>query len=319
MDLLNKAYGECFPYLLPVRLDISLTTDCDINCAYCWHQKKNGSLLTYESLAGIIDLLSLKRPPRLNLTGGEPTIFPDFERILEHAHKSGIKNILLCTNGYRLREMDFAERIIGLGLTALNISVDTLDSAKFEMLRGYKFSDFEKVLKNCLSLKEKFPNVNISLVSVMSREVTPDELYEVKKLCISNKLGYFVQTFDNTKYREINKRFALRRKERREYLERLSWLDGRVGDVVKRAQNPLTQKGKSTRCYKGITTVKLSSDGSIGFCWQSKPVGNILKSSFIEIWNSEAARRARAYIRDKRCRCDFDCDVFESLDLYDII
>lgn len=317
--LMNKAYEDCLPYLPPLRLDISITTDCNSRCAYCWQQEKSGSLLTFEIVAEFIDAMCLLKPPKLNLTGGEPTIWPDFEQLLAHAKKAGINSILLCTNGYRLRDLEFAERIVNLGLTAINVSVDTLDADKFEMLRGYKFSEFQKVLSNCLFLKKKYPKLCITLASVMSKAVTPEDLFAVKKLSKVNKFGYFIQTFDKTGYYRINKKFMLTQQERQLYTQKLAWLEGKVGDVVKRNHNPFTEGNRDLRCYKGITTVKLLSDGVISFCWNSKPIGNILENSFIDIWTSDKAKEVREYIRDKKCKCVFDCDIYESLELYDYI
>jgi MoaA/NifB/PqqE/SkfB family radical SAM enzyme len=316
---LNKAYTDCLPYLPPVRLDISITTACNTRCAYCWQQEKSGSLLTFGMVADVIDAMCSLKPPKLNLTGGEPTIWPDFEQLLAYAKKSGITKILLCTNGYRLQKFEFAEKLVNLGVTEINISVDTFAPDKFKKLRGYDFSDFQKVLSNCILLKRRYPNIDITLASVMSKAVTSEELLEVKDFCINNNFGYFMQTFDKTDYGNINKEFALIPEERQLYARKLTWLGGRLGDVVKRNFNPFTEDSQILKCYKGITTVKLSSDGTIRFCWASRPIGNILQNSFKDIWNSDKAREMRKYIRDKKCKCNFDCDIFESLELYDYI
>ena len=314
---LQRSYEDCQPYLSPVRLDISITTDCNTRCAYCWQQEKSGSLLTFKIVAELLDTMCSLNVPKLNLTGGEPTIWPDFEKLLAYAKGVGINSILLCTNGYRLRDLEFAERIVDLGVTAINVSVDTLDADKFEMLRGYKFSEFQKVISNCVFLKKRYPKLCITLASVMSKSVTPEDLFAVKKLSKANNFGYFMQTFDRTGYYKINKKFMLMPQERQPYIQKLAWLEGKVGDVVKRANNPFTEGNRNLRCYKGITTVKLLSDGSISFCWNTKPIGNILESSFNDIWTSDKAKKVREYIRDKKCKCLFDCDIFESLELYD--
>jgi molybdenum cofactor biosynthesis enzyme MoaA len=314
--LMDKAYEDCLPYLPPVRLDISITTDCNSKCAYCWQQEKSGSLLTFKTVAGLLEAMCPLKVPKLNLTGGEPTIWPDFEKLLAHAKGLGVNSVLLCTNGYRLQDIGFAERIVDLGVTAINVSVDTLEPDKFEMLRGYKFCEFQKVLSNCIFLKKKHPDLCITLASVMSKAVTPEELFAVKKLSKANKFGYFMQTFDKTGYYWINKKFMLTPQERQLYIRELAWLEGKVGDVVKRDHNPFTEGKRDLKCYKGITTVKLLSDGTISFCWNTGPIGNILESSFIDIWTSDKARQVREYIRDRRCKCDFDCDIFESLELY---
>lgn len=315
--LMNKAYDECLPYLPPVRLDISITTDCNLRCAYCWQQEKSGSLLTFKAVAGVLDAMCSLKVPKLNLTGGEPTIWPDFEELLAHAKGLGVSSILLCTNGYRLQDLGFAERIVNLGVTAINVSVDTLEPDKFEMLRGYKFCEFQKALSNCIFLKKKYPSLCITFASVMSKAVTPEDLFAVKKLSKANNFGYFMQTFDKTGYYKINKKFMLTPQERQLYIQKLAWLGGKIGGVVKREHNPFIEGNQDLRCYKGITTVKLLSDGVMSFCWNTKPIGNILESSFIDIWTSDKARQVREYIRDRRCKCDFDCDIFESLELYD--
>ncbi|MFH1508431.1 MAG: radical SAM protein [Candidatus Omnitrophota bacterium] len=315
--LLKKAYDECFPYLLPIRLDISLTTACNTKCAYCWHQEKAGSDLTCSNLSGLVDLLCVLKPPKLCLTGGEPTIWPGFEELVSYAHNAGINKIWLCTNGYRLRELGFYEKIVKLGVNLINISVDTLNDKKFEMLRGFKFTYFKEVISNSLWIKRKYPNVAITLASVMSKEVTPQDLFELKKFCSRLRFGHFVQTFDETGFSEIDKRFCLNDKERKKYNSKLFWFGKKSSMAVKRIVSPFTKVNTDLRCLKGFTTVKLLSDGSVRFCWNGSTIGNIFKDSFIDIWNSNTAFQERVNIKQGLCKCKFDCDVYESLELYE--
>jgi hypothetical protein len=53
----------------------------------------------------------------------------------------------------------------------------------------------------------------------------------------------------------------------------------------------------------------------VKFCWRSRAIGNILQQPFQDIWTSPAAKAMREYIRDRKCNCNFDCDIFESLEL----
>jgi molybdenum cofactor biosynthesis enzyme MoaA len=257
-----------------------------------------------------------RKPPKLNITGGEPTIWPEFERLIGYAKGAGINNILLCTNGRRLTDMEFAKRIVSLGVSAINLSWDTLDPDKFSALRGYPLSEAQEAVANCIRIRKECPALSLTLCSVMSKQVNPDDLLGVRRFCERSRLGYFVQTFDKTEYPSINKRFMLSEAEKIEYHHSLSWLKDKVGQAVKRRGNLFTG-GNEIKCYKGITTVKLSSEGKVSFCWNSRPIGNILESSFAEIWESAEAQEVREYIRDRRCKCDFDCDVFESLELVD--
>jgi len=316
---LDAIFEACLPYLLPLKLDVSLTTACNTACAYCWQQKKTGSRLTFEAVSGVIDTMCAIKAPRMHLTGGEPTLWPDLERLLVYARKAGIKDILLCTNGYRLQDHEFAQKLVASGVTSVNVSVDTFNPEKFKKLRGYDFSEFERILSSCILLKEKYPSTCVTLISVMSKAVTPEELYEVKKFCDAHHFEYFVQSFSSTSYPHINRQFSLSKEEREAYRQRLFWLKGKLGEVVKRRFNPLIDGKAMINCYKGITTVKLLSDGAVSFCWNTKPVGNILQDSFIDIWTSERAGEVRRYIRDKKCDCHFDCDIYESLELHDYV
>lgn len=309
---LEKARQECAPYLPPLQLDICVTTACNLKCGYCWQQEKTGSRLTFDKLAELVDSISVIRPPRMLFTGGEPTVWPDFERLVAYCRSVGVEHIKLVTNGLTLRNYEVADRIISAGITEMNVSVDTFDAERFESIRGYKFSEFERILTSLSRLKSRYPYLNISLASVISRVVTPEDIHAVKKYCARHGLYHFVQTFFPTEYPEVNARFQFKPGEEQQFKAKLDWLGGVVGEVVKREANPLTETAQA-RCYKGVGMLKVHEDGGVKFCWKSARIGNILEQSFAEIWTSPTAREVREYIRDRKCQCDFDCDIFESL------
>ena len=149
---------------------------------------------------------------------------------------------------------------------------------------------------------------------MLNKQLVPEDLHGVKTWADEHGFGYFMQTFLPTKDAAINDKFGVSAEEHQAFQKELNWLDGRVGEVVCRDANPFTES-KQARCYKGITTVKIFHDGDVRFCWTSRTIGNLFEKSFSEIWTSEEARSMREFIRDRCCDCNFDCDVFESLEL----
>ncbi len=319
-SLIKKSYLDCAPSLAPMDLMISITTSCNSRCAYCYHQEKTGSLLTFERLSEFIgEICAWGIPQRLCLSGGEATIWPGFQSLIRHAAKCKIKTIELCTNGLRFRDYGFLEETIRAGVNRINISIDTLDPRKFKRLRSFEMRLFKEAFSNCIKVRKKFPAISFSLVSVMSKEIKPLDLLGVKLFALRHGIGHFIQTFSDTPDESVNRRFALSEKERGDYSRWLVWLRGSLARAVRRKDSPFTRSCGRLECYQAVTSVKLLSDGSVKFCWSSATIGNMLEESFMDIWTSDEARRSREIIRDGKCDCNFDCAICEGLALHKIV
>src|SRR5215217_4834925 len=122
---LRDQFGRSIEYLR-----ISVTDRCNFRCVYCmpaegltWLPKQD--ILSYEEIAAIVEQLAPLGLRRLRLTGGEPTIRPDLERLVAMLRRvPGIEDIALSTNGVRLPEM--AQRLRDAGLDRVNMSADSL-------------------------------------------------------------------------------------------------------------------------------------------------------------------------------------------------
>ena len=74
---------------------------------------------------------------KIRLTGGEPTVRPDIERLVTQlAALPGIETLGMTTNGTLLREKAAALREAGLSVTSLNVSLDTRRPERFAQLAG---------------------------------------------------------------------------------------------------------------------------------------------------------------------------------------
>lgn len=94
---------------------VEMTSSCNLKCPMCFSSSgPGGTHLSYEECVKSIDrLVAVEgRAEVLQLSGGEPTIHPEFLRVLEYAVAQPIDMIMINTNGIRLsRDMDMLDAI----------------------------------------------------------------------------------------------------------------------------------------------------------------------------------------------------------------
>jgi GTP 3',8-cyclase len=161
------AASAASPRSAPRSVRISLTDRCDLACVYCRPSRKDERLaehLSWEALAGVIEGLVHTGIRRMRFTGGEPLLSPHAVRAVEHAHRLGVSDLALTTNGTRLAELASALRAAGLG--RLTLSLDSLDEARFSrvtrggnlrrVLAGLEAArrvGFDEIKINCVVLR----------------------------------------------------------------------------------------------------------------------------------------------------------------------
>ncbi|MBI3554825.1 MAG: GTP 3',8-cyclase MoaA [Deltaproteobacteria bacterium] len=132
---LEDSFGRRFSYLR-----LSVTDACNFRCVYCLpngYQRSEGAE-DHLSLAEIRNLVSAFTELgmwKIRLTGGEPTLRRDLLEIITMiSENTAVKKIALSTNGYRLKQMAGELRLAGV--SAVNVSVDTLNAQRFSALTG---------------------------------------------------------------------------------------------------------------------------------------------------------------------------------------
>lgn len=128
-------------------LRISVTDRCNYRCSYCMPEdlakdpdagvqfQPKSALLSFEELEQIATVFAGLGVRKLRLTGGEPTVRHGIVELVGRlAQVPGIEQVVMTTNGHLLAEL--AEPLRAAGLSAVNVSVDTLDPAKFKAITG---------------------------------------------------------------------------------------------------------------------------------------------------------------------------------------
>jgi GTP 3',8-cyclase len=124
----------------PLRdLRISVTDRCDFRCVYCMPKEvfgrdfeflRRSQLLTFEEIARVARVFAAAGVRKLRLTGGEPLLRRDLERLVEMlAAIDGIEDIALTTNGSLLARK--AATLRDAGLRRVTVSLDSLDDEVF--------------------------------------------------------------------------------------------------------------------------------------------------------------------------------------------
>ena len=130
-------------------LRISVTDRCNLRCRYCMPAEGFAHLIPREEILSFEEIIRLVKAAaslgiyKIRLTGGEPLVRHSIIELIRSINAvEGIREIAITTNGILLADM--ADDLKAAGLKRVNISLDTMDPAKFaEITRG---GDIQKVL-----------------------------------------------------------------------------------------------------------------------------------------------------------------------------
>jgi cyclic pyranopterin phosphate synthase len=122
-----------------LALRLSITDRCNLRCVYC-SPPGNGrlcpprDLLSFEEIERAVGLLTRCGVKKVRITGGEPLIRRGVEVLLRRLARHREVSWTLTTNGQRLAEM--APTLREAGFERVNISLDSLDPARFREVTG---------------------------------------------------------------------------------------------------------------------------------------------------------------------------------------
>ncbi len=141
---------------------LAVTDRCNLRCFYCMPEEgiqyiNKTELMSYEEIHRGIKLLAQMGIEKVRITGGEPFIRKDMIKLLWAIRKTeGIRDINITTNGTVLEQ--YIPELKKLGIRSVNLSLDTLDKARFfEITRRDVFDkvmrSFELLLDNDFEVK----------------------------------------------------------------------------------------------------------------------------------------------------------------------
>lgn len=279
---------------------IAISSVCNLNCIYCegnkgYRENKLGAMedfrrtklekgnISYEQL---IELLKVFREVGFNgitLTGGEPLLNKDWNRIIETASKLGFERNEITTNGILLGKYLKENKKLPKGLSLIKISFDTIDKNKFFEETGG--GNLEEVVE---AVKLVSPLANVRANKVMLRSEL-NSLKDYLEFCQS--IGFKevilldLVTYPNRDIPEDKEFFKKEYVGYDELLERLNKIEEisfernkyghsaimKNGMKIILKDSNLTLRDKQCEncplyCQEGKFTVRVATDGNITMC-----------------------------------------------------
>jgi cyclic pyranopterin phosphate synthase len=176
-------FGRAISYLR-----VSVTDRCDFRCVYCMAEdmvflpKKD--LLTLEELDRLCGAFIRHGVKKLRLTGGEPLVRRDVMWLIRRLGEQlgqGLDELTITTNGSQLAK--YADDLSAAGIRRINVSLDTLDAAKFAAIT--RWGKLPAVLDGVMAAKQAGLHVKINTVALQG--VNEDEFDGLIEWCGAQK------------------------------------------------------------------------------------------------------------------------------------
>ncbi|WP_079536993.1 GTP 3',8-cyclase MoaA [Bradyrhizobium lablabi] len=170
---MTDPFGRTISYLR-----VSVTDRCDLRCFYCMSEDMTflpkADLLTLEELDRLCTAFIAKGVRKLRLTGGEPLVRRNVMSLVRslsrHLKTGALNELTLTTNGSQLSR--FAGELRDCGVRRINVSLDTLDQAKFRAIT--RWGELDKVMAGIEAARSAGLAVKINAVAL--KNLNEDEI-----------------------------------------------------------------------------------------------------------------------------------------------
>jgi len=299
----------------PLRMDLALTYRCQNNCLHCYakgpHETRE---LTTEQWRLVLRKLYEAQIPAVSFTGGEPTLREDLADLVAATQSIGLVSGLI-TNGRRLSDKGYAERLYRAGLDFVQITLESNRPEVHERMTRAPGSWKETVegIRSCLGLG-LYVTTNTTL-SPYNVDHALELVHFLKELDVVNfAMNALIYS---GRGEDVEKDFVLPRETLRRALDEVkheAFLLGMSFNWYSPTRycelNPVTMGLGAKFCSACRTNMAVEPDGTVLPC-QSwfKSVGNILADPWDKIWNHELCVyiRKRGWLeQEEKCReCDW--------------
>jgi len=169
---------------------LEITDACNLNCPICYSESGTHRATqhrTMEQIEFMLDAIVRNEgePDVVQISGGEPTIHPQFWEILDLAKSKPIKHLMLNTNGVKIaREKDFAARLATY-MPKFEVYLQ-FDSFKPSALRNLRGEDLTHIREKAIEELNKH-NVSTTLVVTLKKGQNDDEVGKIIDYALAQK------------------------------------------------------------------------------------------------------------------------------------
>jgi MoaA/NifB/PqqE/SkfB family radical SAM enzyme len=313
LSLLRRSFTPNRPY----HTQWLLTRRCNYRCRSCgvWRESNGGEELSFDEIRRGLDVLRRLGVIELVLSGGNPLLRDDIDKIIDYASRFFITTVY--DNGSMVVEKIDALRRADF----VAISLDTLDEKKFDYIKGVPGA-WKRAIEGIETLQKEGVSV------VISPTISQLNLYEIVDLTryfITRGIPvlYCLYSYD---FHSENRLFGIGRKsdgfeitDRQamvEVCDRLMELKERhkglfITEKTLKALRQFFLNGQRTwRCQALKGFFIIDHLGRVAGCHLRQPVASVYKLP--RLWNSEKFEELRRVYRECS-RCTYLCYIFYSI------
>jgi uncharacterized radical SAM superfamily Fe-S cluster-containing enzyme len=170
---------------------IEIADHCNLTCPICYsssgpERKEFRTLAQIESMLDAV-VRNEREPDVIQISGGEPTLHPEFFRVLDLAKQRPIKHLMVNTNGIRIaRDREFAERLASyMPGFEVYLQFDSLEQRPLMELRG---ADLRNIRRDAIARLNEL-GISTSLVVTVKKGLNDGELgriidYAIQQPCV---------------------------------------------------------------------------------------------------------------------------------------
>jgi MoaA/NifB/PqqE/SkfB family radical SAM enzyme len=313
----------------PALLVLFINSICNMKCEHCfyWTNLNKRDDLTRDEIFALSD--SLGPIENLSLSGGEPFLRREFAEICrKFIRTNGVRQIYVPTNAY------YTERTIAAITDVLKEPTLDLFAAEISLDGTEEFHDtfrvapgsFKKAMETydaLAQLQSRDRRLRIHAISTAT-DVNVGEIRQLTTLlyqrCPQMDHHNLALIRGDRKNAALNGPDLAEYEALYGYVRRL-WApreDSRYGSVVEpmlqwAKVETVRQKRQVVPCTAGRITGVVYANGDVSVCELHKPIGNLRRNTFPEIWHSEEARQLRASIARKECHCTTEVFLWPSI------
>jgi len=182
--------GLCNQHLsTSVLAQIDLSNRCNLTCPICFANANTAGYVsepTYDMVVEMLQALRDQHPipaTAVQFTGGEPTLHPEFHRIVRKANEMGFSHVQIATNGITHADEAFARRSAEAGLHTLYLQFDGVGEHFYRKTRGRDglFTMKLACIENCRRYGMK-----VCLVPTIIRGFNDDQVGAILKFACEN-------------------------------------------------------------------------------------------------------------------------------------
>lgn len=276
----KKTLNNFSTQLAPLRLTIELTAKCNFNCIHCYHAEHNiSNELTLEEILNVVSQFKRLGLFHVTLTGGEPFLRNDFEKIIEELSKMHLK-IDVYTNASLITEKN-VKILKKPCIQGVQVSIYGNSEKVYNTITGttQNFFAYKKALELLSS------NNIATTASIMLMKANYHEMADMQSLC--QKHGFDIQYG----LRLLNDRNNISKNcFEISNIEKLNVIRSTIEKSGDTLTDSCYDRKQEFICTAGTKGYNLTSTGEITPCTgYYRPLGNIRKMSVYEIINSSEA------------------------------